>query len=643
MKQILAFWLLFPFALLASEPTEEDSLQHEQHENNISWGICLGTNLNMHSPLFQYNSSDGFLDFNKNKSNITGFFGIEGDYRFSKILVFSGSLIYNFLGTELESSVGSGSYNYKLDSKIHYIELSPALCFENIIYSENIYFPVGFDIGIPISQKYQIITNENIPRIIQNEISIPNASLRLGVFFGLGYKYQISPDICLKPELTYRLPFTQVSNHSSFDSWTIPQIRFNIGILFSHNNSKNSITHKERDYRIEVGMKEIRTYENSTLPQPVRRIKLEEVKFSELFPIIPYIFMDESRSEPSEALQTYHSGAEAGEFSISRLEPNSILINKSTLDILGVRMEQFKAANLTIIGTTDGKKEIKNKTLSEQRADFARDYLLKNFKINPNRIEIKSRILPEHPSSGNDPDAIAENRRVEFRSNLPHLLAPIVIEQDHQRISSPDLIEFVPYIKTNEIITSWNMEIYQASRLLQSYDGDGTPDPVQWSITPNTLQSSQIPIEWHIRVTSRSNLTAQARGTIPVEFYSFSRKAFENMPDKTISKFSLITFDFDKSEISSDNMFIIEQYILPALKSNSRVKIYGYTDRIGDPEYNKKLSLDRAISVRDVLESEIKCKYEVFGIGEQILLFNNDTPIGRHLSRTVQIIVETPK
>ncbi len=89
---------------------------------------------------------------------------------------------------------------------------------------------------------------------------------------------------------------------------------------------------------------------------------------------------------------------------------------------------------------------------------------------------------------------------------------------------------------------------------------------------------------------------------------------------------------------------MIEKNILPEIKYNSTVQIYGYTDRIGNDDYNKKLAERRANTVREVLQAKAKsARYEVYGAGENNVIFDNDSPIGRQLSRTVQIYVITPK
>jgi outer membrane protein OmpA-like peptidoglycan-associated protein len=188
------------------------------------------------------------------------------------------------------------------------------------------------------------------------------------------------------------------------------------------------------------------------------------------------------------------------------------------------------------------------------------------------------------------------------------------------------------------------MEITQGDRLLRKNKGMGVPPPMQWAIRPNELTNKQVPIDYMLKATTINGKDQTVTGSIPTEYYSISRKKTEDLPDRIVSKFSLILFDFDKAEISPDDKKIIDEYILPAIKYNSTVKIYGYTDRIGDDKYNQKLARRRAEAVRDYIKRKKKdVKIDVYGVGESVPIFDNDKPIGRQLSRTVQVHVITPK
>ncbi|MFW5702255.1 MAG: OmpA family protein, partial [Bacteroidota bacterium] len=66
--------------------------------------------------------------------------------------------------------------------------------------------------------------------------------------------------------------------------------------------------------------------------------------------------------------------------------------------------------------------------------------------------------------------------------------------------------------------------------------------------------------------------------------------------------------------------------------------IYGYTDRIGEEDVNKRISERRAQAVARRLRIP---DAKVEGLGESDLLFDNELPEGRFYCRTVRIIIET--
>jgi outer membrane protein OmpA-like peptidoglycan-associated protein len=221
---------------------------------------------------------------------------------------------------------------------------------------------------------------------------------------------------------------------------------------------------------------------------------------------------------------------------------------------------------------------------------------------------------------------------------------PLIIEKDRQTFSTPNLIEFEPKIETTDSITTWNLEITQTGNVLRSFSGTNTPGKIQWNVQPNELKQSNVPVDYTLVVENKGGKQSMKSGTIPVEYLSYNRKKVEDKPDKVISKYSLVVFDFDSPEVSEKDKEILKKNVIPSINYNSVIQIYGYTDRIGDDSYNQKLALRRAESVKKFLEPYTKSnKIEVYGIGENIEIFDNDLPIGRQLSRTVQIYVITPK
>ncbi len=591
-------------------------------------GIYGALNYNMHNPSFTL----GNYNYEKSGNSLGFAFGAIGNFPINETYVISGRLGYNDVGGEFDGLLPGGDNSPTLKAALSYLEISPVVQFHNLVPLEKLYFLAGLEFGFPIIRQFD---TSGVRK------DIPDAAPRFAIIAGAGYTFDLSENIFLSPELSFRFPFTEVSTNDAFNSWKVPQIRLGVNLTFG-------FTKKEEPPRmhseLHVGETEVRYYDREGNHYPLKRIKVEDLQYKELFPLIPYVFFDEDQAVPPEKYQDISESGEAGEGVVKNLEPDAISINKETLDIIGNRMKDNPDATITINGTRDSKTEAKNSELSLRRAEFAKRYLMENFGIDANRIKVTAGGLPSKPSSSRVPDGVAENRRIEFSSDDPAILQPIIIKEKTQSISEPNLIEFVPDVSSTDSITAWTFEISQAGKELRKYKGTGKIKPIQWVIFPDELRDSEIPLEYYLQVKSESGLEREETGTIPIEYYSIVRKKEEKLPDKTISKFSLILFDFDKADISDSDMRVIETDVVPEIKYNSTVKIYGYTDRIGDEDYNQKLAERRAEAVKDVLQNNVKdAKFEVYGVGYNKGLFDNNSPIGRQLSRTVQIFVETPR
>jgi len=76
----------------------------------------------------------------------------------------------------------------------------------------------------------------------------------------------------------------------------------------------------------------------------------------------------------------------------------------------------------------------------------------------------------------------------------------------------------------------------------------------------------------------------------------------------------------------------------------SKVDIRGYTDSVGKPEYNQKLSERRAMAVKDYLESHgVQAGIlTAQGFGEDNPIASNKTAKGRAENRRVTVEFEAP-
>ncbi len=614
-------------------------------------GLYGGINLNMHSPSFtlpvpEQNSAANVL-FDNNSTSAGFNLGFIGNFPINEHLVFSGRLGYNGLGGTLKSDEIVDAYrNHELKASLHYLELSPVMQFHNYLPVKPLYFLAGLEFGLPLSLKYDYSNTSASPAsasaISESGVEIKSKAIRLAIALGAGYTFNVGDAVFLTPEASFRLPLTKVSSFEGFDSWSVPQLRIGVNLTFGLEKKTKTVVKESTP--LKVGFEDVRGYDKQRKAKKLSKITVEETQYTELFPLLPYVFFDEQKAVPSESSTKLRAQNAKGSFAINNLEPDALEINKSTLDIVGSRMQANKNASLTLTGTVDAKKESPKTGLAKERAAFAKDYLVNNYGIEDKRIETGSTGLPEKASAPGDPDGIQENRRVEIASSTPDILEPIMIQKDKQRLAEPDLIELVPYAESSDSLASWFVEVLQAGRQIKKVEGKGEIKPVQIAISPNQLSEKEIPLDYTFTAVTKSGEKATASGSVPVDYISTTRKKTEDRPDRTISKFSLVVFDFDSPKVSESDKQILEKFVLPAIKFNSTVQIYGYTDRIGYDSYNKKLSMERAQNVKAFLESKLKSvKYEVYGVGESVKIFDNDLPAGRQLSRTVQVYVITPK
>ena len=103
-----------------------------------------------------------------------------------------------------------------------------------------------------------------------------------------------------------------------------------------------------------------------------------------------------------------------------------------------------------------------------------------------------------------------------------------------------------------------------------------------------------------------------------------------------------ILFAFSKSDLSDSAKMNLDK-LATALTNypNTNIEIQGHTDSRGTEEYNMGLSLRRANSVRDYLESQgiDGSRMTVKGYGESAPAYSNDTPEGMAQNRRVEFLI----
>ncbi len=614
----------------------------------VSIGLHGGLNLNFPSAAFPTPQPGNAPYFNSSSMGLGAAIGAILDYPLSPDWGLGARIAYNHLNGNLFGNYTSAnlSVHDTISPSAPVVEITPVVNFRHLIPIDNINVIAGFEFGIPMSPSYDktgdsVITGSSPqPRTPISNAGVADPTMRIALVAGIGYDFPMS-GFHIQPEISIRFPFTKVSSNAQFDSWSIPQLRLGIN-LTADLASKTKKEEVEQTPFVEPSIKRVVSYNEKGDTVDVNKLRVEDIQYSELYPLVPYVFFSQNGTKTDTAL-VIPTKRETGDASDYTTLNDAVKVNLSILDLICLRMKKFESARLSIIGTNDGKSEIKSKDLSKQRADAVKNYLV-NCGIAAERLDVSSRDLPEKASSSTVPDGQAENRRVEFHCDVPDILSPVVSKQEMERLADPDLVEFIPEAKSSDPISSWKLELMQAGRVLRNFSGIGDVRPVRWAIRPSELSDKQVPIDYTYTVENSRGVKKSFNGSLSVDYLSSLKKKQEKLADRTIDKFSLILFDFDKDVITPDNQRILEQKVLPAIKFNSVVKIFGFTDRIGDDKYNRELSLRRARATMEALQAKMKdVKFEVYGLGETKELFDNELALGRQLNRTVQIIVETPR
>lgn len=612
--------------------------ENVQTDMPLNMGIYLRGNANLHTPNFITSSNYipgtiGEVTANSNSIGFSPSGGFVINIPLSKSFYVSGMLGYNGIYGPLNVYNSSSAEDETISLMIHQIELSPLLRWKFLPNNKSLYLVGGGDFAYALGS-----------RIGPADDEIDSLNFRAGFKLGLGYDFKVGKCTYLTPEVTFAFPLTDVAKNVNYNTWNVPQVNLGLNLTWGCPKEEPIDTIPPFTPELSTGFTSVNFYNNDGNVNQLEKIKVQEISYQELFPLIPYIFYDENQAVPNPKNQVLTGADQAGGFRIADLKPNAEKINQSTIDVIGSRMEMNKNAQLTITGTKDIVREKKNSSVSMERADWAKKYLISNYDINPERIEVVAGASPAKASSIRVEDGQAENRRIEFNSSSSDILAPIIIDQEKVRLAEPAYIEFVPYATSNENVTEWNLEIMQGGKILRQFAGQGKVDSLLWNIYPNELAASEIPVDYVFIARSESGLESTSAGTIPVQYYSFAQKKSHQSADTTISKFSLIVFDFDSPEISNVDKEILIKNVVPSIKLKSTVKIFGYTDRIGTDEYNQNLSSKRAENARSILQSQVpNAKFEIYGVGENVSIYDNNSPIGRQLSRTVQIYVITPE
>lgn len=412
------------------------------------------------------------------------------------------------------------------------------------------------------------------------------------------------------------------------------------------------------------------------------KIDLSELKveiriFKESHPLLNYIFFEDKSDELPERYSQLQE-SKTNSFEVNNIkEKNVITIYREVLNIIGQRMRNAPESEITLKGfVSAGSKEYANLDLANRRAKQVKDYLVRVWKIDSNRINIETNSsgngLPPKPSivgeEQNYKQTNEENQRVEIYTKPEHsfLLDPVTTSEEYNQ-TNPVRFVVKPNIENSGQKYTWNLEVAVNGKAIEKYNGlNQNTDSILIDLSDrkSEIVKNAGSFDYYFFAKDDKDLQCYKEGKVQVKL----RDA-----DSSVSKYSLILFDFRSSSLGDRNNQIVNQ-IRNSITSNSTIRVTGFTDILGDFGSNIVLSKNRAINaaksiigdqslgsdaikninntsnntvISDKLYNALpfdknitNVKLSVMGMGEtEPLLYDNSTPEGRFYSRTVTISI----
>jgi outer membrane protein OmpA-like peptidoglycan-associated protein len=301
---------------------------------------------------------------------------------------------------------------------------------------------------------------------------------------------------------------------------------------------------------------------------------------------------------------------------------------------------------ITLLGCNDNHgSEMGNIELSRARANVVQEYLTSIWGLDENRIRVTARNLPTKPSNQTmfgGFDGQSENRRVEVVVDAGNLLEPTYTESN-ELLATPEKVDFHISTVSDKPIKGWTLTITQDGKLLKQFTNDNTDISTvnwNWLDDDNMLSQSDKPfVYWGVVYTTDGDSAISNFSTIPVNKVVLT-SAEEQKVEKVFEKITLILYDFNQYNLSSQNMEILRT-LFPKITLNAKVSVNGHTDNIGSDEANLSISTRRARVVHDILKENRPARsYKYEGLGKTTPLYNTLLPEGRFYNRTVQVIIE---
>lgn len=693
------FALFFPYSLFSFD-TFDAGEGFFQVDSVNSYGVFIGNSWNNHIADFQKlpgipNCCTGFRSGTGNGHSAGIFMEIP-----LPLALFAGMRV-TFVGlsgwlkekeytwVRLQNDTVLGAFEHNLKVQYSTLGLEPNLRW-NLFLGASII--VGARIAFPVEKKFQqwelLVEPADRGVFVDTQTrlrndysgSIPEAkSVQTDINLGFEYNFPLdkSNSLLLSPFVTYRFGLTNVANPLN---WKINSLQLQLALRYRPVKIPKPIEEKpleefEKKYIIDtiivendniranrfVYGKEIfdtaivveqekiihkltisRIDTIFLVPKPIAviltntsTIHVSTQFVTQAFPLLPILFFEQNSSYITDF---YSQIKNPKEFDINNLPTRPLELNREILNIIGYRLLENPNAKIIIWGYSDSTTEAGNCRLARRRAESVKNYLTKVWNIQSEKIIIRTgetNCIPKERTITKNDSGFAENRRVEITSDDPQILEPVAKRRYIEILDyKPDSLIFDPTRSRISAIKNWKIEVFRGEKPILTYSNNDEFKIIIKEINHNLLEQ----ITQNEVLTARLTITDQA-GKTATNFKEI--KVISDTSEYEIQRLSLILFDVSSAVIPQSK----REEILKFLKTNSELtqaRIIGYSDILGDWDFNYTLSEKRAKNTLELVKSfdpniEI---LEAKGVGSSIFppgISSYTTPAERFLSRAVYI------
>ena len=486
----------------------------------------------------------------------------------------------------------------------------------------------------------------NNGRRTQNEYSgeIPDAA-RIGaaILLGTGFDLPLDANGYLKatPEFTLGLAVTSVN-----DSVTWMPHALQLGVAFTYD-----FAHYRKPEPVIVPPPPMLSAEIAFAPVGTdRTVSVREVLDIRHSPVVPAVFFDSGSVAIASRYRLLESDSVAS-YSLSGFDSDDFVgHHRDLLNVIAYRLTKNPKASITLVASQP---QEESDAVGRARISAIRSYLEKTWGIAPSRITVASTNGPLRKASEKSADGRDENRHVGIRASDPAIVAPIMTQSERWEFE-PDEVTILPRITAEAGIQEATVDVAVNGRATRSirYGSPEWPrgEELRWDVSSRVLASDSLPasVTAALRVVDASGQTAVATTDSSVSVVGariVNRGRIETVNRRRRVKYQLVAVPLGSPELDPINRALMSE-LAAQVRPGATITIRGYSDRLGDPAYNLKLSQRRAdiasSTLRELLPPDIRdhVTIDAKGGGVDTTRFTNDLAEGRILTRGVSVILE---